>query len=243
MRKDNLVKDAVKGVNLKLAGLGEAEVYVNNIAGDGELYALMESRDEVIPKYQEMLFNFMKTFTDSFNAVHFNGYNTQGGTHVNFFNTMPETLGETNSTDALLNFSVNEALIKDSTLLATATVDEEYFAETGVLRSKGVGDNSNALKMASLRFESIFADNSNVLDKYGQIFTTLGIDSQSTKATKFTQEQINLNLSNQKEQISGVSLDEEMTNLVRYQHGYSASARMISTIDGMLEVLINQVGR
>jgi flagellar hook-associated protein 1 FlgK len=42
---------------------------------------------------------------------------------------------------------------------------------------------------------------------------------------------------------SGVSLDEEMTNLVRFQRGYQASARAMSTLDEMLDVLINRTGR
>ena len=42
---------------------------------------------------------------------------------------------------------------------------------------------------------------------------------------------------------SGVSLDEEMTNLIRFQRGYQASARTMSTIDEMLDVLINRTGR
>jgi flagellar hook-associated protein 1 FlgK len=42
---------------------------------------------------------------------------------------------------------------------------------------------------------------------------------------------------------SGVSLDEEMTNLIRFQRGYQASARTMSTLDEMLDVLINRTGR
>ena len=42
---------------------------------------------------------------------------------------------------------------------------------------------------------------------------------------------------------SGVSLDEEMTNLVRFQRGYQASARAMSSIDEMLDQLINRTGR
>jgi flagellar hook-associated protein 1 FlgK len=44
-------------------------------------------------------------------------------------------------------------------------------------------------------------------------------------------------------QTSGVSLDEEMTNLVRFQRGYQASARAMSTFDEMLDGLINRTGR
>jgi flagellar hook-associated protein 1 FlgK len=47
---------------------------------------------------------------------------------------------------------------------------------------------------------------------------------------------------NQRQSVSGVSLDEEMTNLITYQRGYEASARMMSTIDSVLNTLINNTG-
>ena len=52
-----------------------------------------------------------------------------------------------------------------------------------------------------------------------------------------------LNLENRKKQVSGVSLDEEMTNLIKFQQAYNASARVISTVNSMLDTLINQLGR
>ena len=50
-------------------------------------------------------------------------------------------------------------------------------------------------------------------------------------------------LDNRRMEISGVSIEEEMSNLIRYQHAYNASARMINTIDSMLDRVINQTGR
>jgi flagellar hook-associated protein 1 FlgK len=46
-----------------------------------------------------------------------------------------------------------------------------------------------------------------------------------------------------RESVSGVNLDEEMTNMLRFQHAYSAAARMITAIDETLDVLINRTGR
>jgi flagellar hook-associated protein 1 FlgK len=48
---------------------------------------------------------------------------------------------------------------------------------------------------------------------------------------------------NRRQSVSGVSLDEEMSNLVRFQRAYQASARAMSTLDEMLDVLINRTGR
>jgi flagellar hook-associated protein 1 FlgK len=51
------------------------------------------------------------------------------------------------------------------------------------------------------------------------------------------------NLEMRKESISGVSLDEEMMNLISYQHTYSAASRVLSAVDEALDILINRTGR
>ena len=48
---------------------------------------------------------------------------------------------------------------------------------------------------------------------------------------------------NRRQSVSGVSMDEEMSNLVRFQRAYQASSRAMSTMDEMLDVLINRTGR
>jgi len=49
-------------------------------------------------------------------------------------------------------------------------------------------------------------------------------------------------LDNRRQAVSGVSIDEEMTNLIKYQHGFQASARMINAFDEMLDVIVNRLG-
>ncbi|MGI6605555.1 MAG: flagellar basal body rod C-terminal domain-containing protein [Peptococcia bacterium] len=49
-------------------------------------------------------------------------------------------------------------------------------------------------------------------------------------------------LNNRRDAISGVSLDEEMTNMIRYQHAYTAAARVINVMDEMMDVLVNKLG-
>lgn len=239
----NNLTHVVNGVELNLHGIGKAEVFVDNLVHNGKIQALLEARDEIIPGYQDDFFQFMKTFTDSINRIHYQNFAANGETHINFFTPMPDKLGNSPQDDALLKLAINPDLLNDHSLLATAGLDMTHFAETGELRSQGAGDNTGALELAQVRFDPVFNDGSNLLDRYSQIFVELGIKGQATKASQFTQSQIMLNLTNRRESISGVSLDEEMTNLVKYQHGYSAAARMINTVNQMLDVLVNQLGR
>jgi len=55
------------------------------------------------------------------------------------------------------------------------------------------------------------------------------------------QESLLTQLENRRESISGVSLDEEMSNLMMYQHAYQAAARVITTLDTMLDTVVNRM--
>ncbi|HPU64261.1 flagellar basal body rod C-terminal domain-containing protein, partial [Candidatus Darwinibacter acetoxidans] len=63
-------------------------------------------------------------------------------------------------------------------------------------------------------------------------------------AIRMTENQVVLenHLQNLKESISGVSLDEEMANMIRFQHAYNAAARMMTAVDETLDTIINRLG-
>ena len=70
----------------------------------------------------------------------------------------------------------------------------------------------------------------------------LGVQSSVSTRNESIQSVITSQVDDDRESVSGVSLDEEMTNMLSYQHGYQAAARMVTTIDEMLDVLINRTG-
>jgi len=70
----------------------------------------------------------------------------------------------------------------------------------------------------------------------------LGIDAQKVESTFDTQELLVKELENRKDSISGVSLDEEITNLIREQHAFNAASRVITVADEMLDTIINRMG-
>jgi flagellar hook-associated protein 1 len=100
----------------------------------------------------------------------------------------------------------------------------------------GVADNTLALRIADLRGGD--ADT-----RYAQLVTRLGNEVSQVKRQEATAQVLTDNLSDRRESISGVSLDEEMTNIIRFQRAYQASARAMSTTDEMLDTLINRAGR
>jgi flagellar hook-associated protein 1 FlgK len=98
------------------------------------------------------------------------------------------------------------------------------------------GANDLANQIAELR-------GGTVDQRYGALVSRIGAEiSQNTRVQSNAQVLTDA-VEDRRQSSSGVSLDEEMTNLIRFQRGYQASARTMSTLDEMLDVLINRTGR
>ena len=77
---------------------------------------------------------------------------------------------------------------------------------------------------------------------YNAFVTQIGGDVSAAQSAQQTSQSLLSAIDNQRQSISGVSLDEEMTNLIQYQQAYQASARVMDAINQTLSTLINQVG-
>ena len=101
--------------------------------------------------------------------------------------------------------------------------------------SGAAGDNDIALQITNLR--------GGTADKlYTAFVTKVGGDLKNAQTGSSNANTLLSSIDDRRQSVSGVSLDEEMTNLVRFQRGYQASARAMSTIDQMLDTLINRTG-
>lgn len=106
--------------------------------------------------------------------------------------------------------------------------------------SKGPGNGENALAMVNLS-KGYFLESgkANFSDFMQSIISKVGVDSSEAKNIVENQRLFVENLEHLKDSISGVSLDEEMINLVKYQHGFTAAARVIATMDTLIQTVIN----
>jgi len=111
-------------------------------------------------------------------------------------------------------------------------------------------DGGNALNLVGLQSKSLF-DNI-TLDSggsgtftfdefYSSLISTVGIQSASSQASFAQQEGILLQLDTRRENLSGVSIDEEMINMIKFQQAYNAAARLIAMVDELLDNMIHQV--
>lgn len=109
--------------------------------------------------------------------------------------------------------------------------------------SNGIGDGSNALRIANIRHKNAMVDtNTTFNDFYTAVISRTGTQGEEAKDRVKNQETLLKNLGNLRESVSGINLDEEMSNMVAFQHGYNAAARVITVMDHMLDTIINRMG-
>ncbi len=192
----------------------------------GELKGLLESRDEIIPHYQSMMDDFAKTLVEEVNKIHKKGY----GMADSILSPPPERdFFEGTSAE---NIRVNDDIIYDPNLIAAS-------------QSGRAGDGKIALEIAELQ-NSLFnigtKRNITFSQYYQGMVADLGVEAQRGKRMAQNQDMLVKKLENYRESYSGVSLDEETSNMLRYQHAYNAAARFMTTIDEMLTKLIDGTG-
>ena len=110
--------------------------------------------------------------------------------------------------------------------------------------ANGQKDGSNALLIAqALRGKPIMVNYTETTDDfYNSLISKLGTETREASHEFNTQNDLMVELENMRQSVMGVSLDEEMSNMVQFQHSYNASAKMISTMSEMLDVIINRMG-
>jgi flagellar hook-associated protein 1 FlgK len=184
----------------------------------GKLQGLITLRDTTIPGYQAQLNTIASTLITKTNAQSAAGFDLNGNAGGAFFT----------GTDAS-TIAVNPALISNPALIAASA-------------SGAVGDAGNALKIANMQTTPTIGA-ATIDAAYTQLVTQVGADVQQATNQVDTTTALTNALLNQRQSVSGVSLDEEMTNLITFQRGYQASARALSAMDDMLDQLINRTGR
>ncbi len=108
----------------------------------------------------------------------------------------------------------------------------------------GVGDNRNALDLAGLQERLRLENGSATLaGAYGQLVASVGAATQKADAHRSAQEVLLNQVTDARDGVSGVNLDEEAANLLRYQQAYEASARVIAVADAAFDSLLQMVGR
>jgi flagellar hook-associated protein 1 FlgK len=190
-----------------------------NIAG-GKLYGWLEARDVTIPDYMTRLNELATEIMQEVNDAHSVGFGLDGSTGNAFFT----------GTDAS-DIAVNVDLVNDTNLIAAATDIDSL-----------PGDASNAVIIANLQNKTVLnGDTATFGEFYNALVSEVGNEVLQIDAFYSHQFDMVTQLENYRESISGVSLDEEMVNLVKFQSAYDASAKLISTTDELLQTVLGMI--
>ena len=200
----------------------------------GEMGALLQLRDEILPQKIDQVDTLAGTIVQQVNAQHLQGVGKgpYAGTPGS-----PPPVPPNNFFDATKTTAATMAL---DPLIAA---DLQAIAAAGI-PSNGDGDNRNALAMAAIQNQAFAAlGGRTIIDYHASNVAALGAETRQAEQTSANQKILADNLRQRRESLSGVSLDEEATSLIRYQRAYQAAARGISAMDEMLETIISRMGR
>jgi flagellar hook-associated protein 1 FlgK len=179
---------------------------------------LLDVRDVIITDYLTRLDTLAGALRTDLNLLHQGGFDLNGIAGEEFF------IG----TGTAADLEVNPNIVGDVDLIAAAS-DALTFP----------GDNRNAIDIANLQHQLTMSGNtSTYTNYYSSVIRDVGNEVLKSDAYYNHQSDMMAQLENQRESVSGVSLDEEMINLIKFQNAYAAAARLITTADEMMQTIM-----
>lgn len=193
-------------------------VSINDDIQGGKLAGLLDVRDTKVAGYLTDLDNMAATIITNVNAQHSSGYDLDGNIGGDFFSS-----ASTRAKD----MQVDSTIVADVTrIAASATVNS---------------DGDNAVLIAAIQNDStLMGGGAQTIDNfYESLVSRVGQDVANVKRSQDHQTAVMSQMEDAREAVSGVSLDEEMLNVIKYQAGYNAAARLAAIVDEMMDTLIN----
>jgi flagellar hook-associated protein 1 FlgK len=234
---------------LALAAGNYAEDGTGNL-DNGELFGLYYSRDKLVTEYQNQLDALVTTLATNVNAEHRKGYTlkhpvTMGGDVFTFAAVDPD---DTDPPSFAERMRVSTTITDDVENIAASGRTYDDNGITRVVR----GNNEQALALAGLRNVKYSFDgggidkiilNGGTFDEFLRaVVGEMGVQTQEAQRQAINQQILVEQVDSRRASVSGVSLDEEMSNMIKFQHAYNAAARAMTTYDEMLEKVINGMG-
>ena len=201
---------------------------LSNITGtitSGRLKALIEMRDQYLGDgFIADINNLAQTIITEVNNRHMEGYGLNGATGVAFFNQT--------TSDFARNMDLSVEVKTDVQYIAAASSSDNY------------SGNDNALSIASLIDEDLIigGQNTRFSTYISTVMSNIGDLTKNAQDLSDHQESAMTIMVQQRESRSGVSIDEELAKLMKYQYAYQAAARLISVADEMFQTML-EVGR
>ncbi len=188
----------------------------------GTMGGALAVRDQIIPDFKEKIDQVAYTFADEVNRAHVEGFDRNGRQGLLFFEMPNQVAG------AAQEIKMNDVIVEDVNRIAAG-------AKPGA-----VGDNTVANVISQLQHKEVMDGGTSTLDDfYNSQVGRVGVLAQRAVKARESQDNILGQLNTIRESISGVSLDEETTNMIEFQRAFDASARVIKTADEMFDTVLN----
>lgn len=223
--EENAGNDGHLDVTLTVGGA--AASVINTRIEDGALKGILDARDTSLPDYLEKLDELAYRIVADVNTAHSAGFNLDSGTGVVFFTALAAIAGS--ATSIALSAAVTDAPRK----LAAASAAAQLPAGNSVARAIGnLKDTDSAFVAGNATYTSFHSD----------LLATIGNDTASAQANAEFSMQVERQADLQRERSSGVSLEEEQLNLIKYQAAFQAASRLVGVADEILRQLNELLG-
>lgn len=191
---------------------------LNEVITKGKLGALVACQDDIIPQYRELLDTFASSLADAINTAHSQGYDQDGNVGGDFF--------VYNEGSPAMTIKLNPEIASNlRSIAASGTV---------------TGDGDNAARIAALKDALIMDGGSSTLNSnFAAIVGKIGRHVANSASDLEHQNTIWTNVSNRRESVSGVSIDEEMIELMKFQMSYAAAGRLVQATSDIMDILMN----
>ncbi|MDG0817008.1 flagellar hook-associated protein FlgK [Bdellovibrio svalbardensis] len=213
--------DTTDRMEVFFVGTGTPSNITSQITG-GRIGGALDVRDHVIEDLLGHVDKLAYTLATEVNKAHIEGYDKTGKPGVLFFEQPDSEKG------AAAAIGLNKTIFNDVSRIAAAAQPD------------APGDNTVANVISALQYRQVMDGGTSTMDDYYN--TQVGqVGAMAQRAVKAQESQKNVinQLSNIRESVSGVSLDEETTKMIEFQKTYDASARLIKTADEMFDTVLN----
>lgn len=207
---------------LDLVTTSTANSVVTHQIKGGKFGALLEVRDDTLNGIYDRLDDLAYTITEAVNRVHEQGYTRSGMKGVKFFKTLPQ------KHRAAEYIQLSDDINRDANNIAAAAAPN------------APGDNRIAVAIGKIQGLRVMGDGTTTIDDwYNGIVSDVGVANSRNRSALNQQKNIVNQMSSIRDQISGVSIDEETANLLQFQHVFDASAKVIQVANEMLDTVLN----
>lgn len=204
----------------------------------GSLQSLVHVRNQDLVEARSDIDNIAYNFVNTVNAIHRRGY-VNREININS-NGSPVQSDEHGPTTGINFFQIIDFKDGAASKVKISELVKENLSNVATAASPNApGDNRIAIAISKIQHEKILDDSTTTLEeKYLQIIGNIGLESGKATFDKEQSHGILTQTEALREKVSGVSIDEETSNLVKYQHAYEASAKVLKSADEMFKTVL-----